>query len=42
MSAEELVQKMLLPGELVDLQNAIAQALGFENDIADDIETAKN
>lgn len=42
MSAEELVQKMLLPGELVDLQNAIAQVLGFENDIADDIKTAKN
>ena len=42
MSAEELVQKMLLPGELTDLQSAVAQALGFENDIADDIETAKN
>lgn len=41
-SAEDLVKKMLLPGELDDLQNAVAQALGFENDIADDIQTAKN
>lgn len=42
MSAEELVKKMLLPGEFDDLANAVAQALGFETSVADDVETAKN
>ena len=42
MSAEELVKRMLLPGEFDDLANAVAQALGFETSVADDVETAKN
>lgn len=40
--AEQLITKMLLPGEFMNLFNAIVQALGFENDMADKIETAKN
>ena len=40
--AEQLISKMLLPGEFTNLFNAIIQALGFENDMADKIETAKN
>lgn len=41
-SAEGLIKKMLLPGELDDLANAVAQALGFETSVADDVEMAKN
>nr|DAW12116.1 MAG TPA: tail assembly chaperone protein [Caudoviricetes sp.] len=40
--AEDLLKKMLLPGEYTDLFKAISQALGFENDMNDKIKKAKN
>lgn len=40
--AEELVKKMLLPGEFVDLYNAVGQLNGFETDMKEKIKTAKN
>lgn len=40
--AAELVKKMLLPGEYADLVNAVAQINGFETDMKEKIQTAKN
>lgn len=40
--AEQVLKKMLLPGEYTDLFKAISQALGFENDMNAKIKEAKN
>ena len=40
--AEDLIKKMLLPGEYTNLFKAVSQALGFENDMEDKIKEAKN
>jgi hypothetical protein len=40
--ADDLVSRMLLPGELTDLFKAVSQANGFENDMDRKIKKAKN
>ena len=40
--AEELIRKMLTPGEYTDLIAAVSEACGFQSDMADKIKTAKN
>ncbi len=40
--AEELIRKMLTPGEYTDLIAAVSETCGFQSDMADKIKTAKN
>lgn len=40
--ADDLLDKMLLPGEKADLLKAVLQVNGIENDMADKIKIAKN
>lgn len=41
-SAEDLINKKLLPGEIIDIGTKISDLSGFEEDINDKIEEAKN
>lgn len=42
MTPEDYLHKVLLPGEISDLANAITKLSGFDNDMEDLIENAKN
>lgn len=41
-SPEEYINRVLLPGEIVDLSNAIVRLSGFDEDMSDLVEEAKN
>ncbi|MBM6986260.1 MAG: hypothetical protein I3I94_09110 [Acidaminococcaceae bacterium] len=40
--AEDLLKKMLKPGEISDLEAAVTEAAGFKTNIGDQIKTVKN
>lgn len=41
-TASELIKKKLLPGEITELANKICEISGFDTDINEEIEEAKN
>ena len=41
-TASDLIKKKLLPGEITELANKICEISGFDTDINDEIEEAKN